>query len=136
MKIVITNINKLTIDLANFLSDESEKYEIILLSDKIQHLSNNLHKNINIYDVNNDLITYLLNINFEAKDIIICNFDNNYENNIIAQNILNKNENIKIFILVSDDSLLDLYKNNDDITVINVNNVINNLLMKAISQEQ
>ncbi|MFL2665674.1 MAG: hypothetical protein ACJ0G8_06950 [Dehalococcoidia bacterium] len=136
MKIVITNINKLTIDLANFLSDESEKYEIILLSDKIQHLSNNLHKNINIYDVNNDLITYLLNINFEAKDIIICNFDNNYENNIIAQNILNKNENIKIFILVSDDSLLDLYKNNDDITVINVNNVINNLLMKTISQEQ
>lgn len=136
MKIVITNINKLTLDLANFLSYESEKYEIILLGDKIQHSYNNLQKNINIYDVNNDLITYLLNINFENKDIIICNFDNNYENNIVVQNVINKNKNISVYILVSDNSLLDLYKNYDGITVINVNNVINNLLMKTISQEQ
>jgi len=136
MKIVITNINKLTLDLANFLSNESEKYEIILLSEKTKHSNNNLHKMIKIYDVKNDLIASILNLDLDNKDIIICNFDNNYDNNIVAQNILNKNQNIKIYILVSDDSLLDLYNNNDHITVINVNNVINNLLMKTISQEQ
>ncbi|MBA31832.1 MAG: hypothetical protein CL748_04845 [Chloroflexi bacterium] len=136
MKIVITNINKLTLDLANFLSNESEKYEIILLSEKTKHSNNNLQKMIKIYDVKNDLIASILNLDLDNKDIIICNFDNNYDNNIVAQNILNKNQNIKIYILVSDDSLLDLYNNNDHITVINVNNVINNLLMKTISQEQ
>ena len=38
MKIVITNINKLTLDLANFLSNESEKNEVILISDKKEYL--------------------------------------------------------------------------------------------------
>ena len=136
MKIVITNINKLTLDLANFLSNESEKNEVILLSDKKEYLDKNLKNNIKVLNIKNDIISTIINSDFINADIIICNFDNNYENNIVAQSILAGEKNVKVYLLVSDDSLLDLYKNTENITVININKVINNLLIKTISQEQ
>ena len=136
MKIVISNINKLTLDLANFLSNESEKNEVILLSDKKEYLDKNLKNNIKILNIKNDIISTIINSDFINADIIICNFDNNYENNIVAQSILAGEKNVKVYLLVSDDSLLDLYKNTENITVININKVINNLLIKTISQEQ
>ena len=135
MKIVITNINKLTLDLANFLSNESEKNEVILLSDKKEYLDKNLKNNIKVLNIKNDIISTIINSDINP-DIIICNFDNNYENNIVAQSILAGEKNVKVYLLVSDDSLLDLYKNTENITVININKVINNLLIKTISQEQ
>jgi len=136
MKIVISNINKLTLDLANFLSNESEKNEVILLSDKKEYLDKNLKNNIKVLNIKNDIISTIINSDFINADIIICNFDNNYENNIVAQSILAGEKNVKVYLLVSDDSLLDLYKNTENITVININKVINNLLIKTISQEQ
>ena len=135
MKIVITNINKLTLDLANFLSNESEKNEVILISDKKEYLHKNLKNNIKVLNIKNDIILTIINSDINP-DIIICNFDNNYENNIVAQSILAGEKNVKVYLLVSDDSLLDLYKNTENITVININKVINNLLIKTISQEQ
>ena len=135
MKIVITNINKLTLDLANFLSNESEKNEVILISDKKEYLHKNLKNNIKVLNIKNDIISTIINSDINP-DIIICNFDNNYENNIVAQSILAGEKNVKVYLLVSDDSLLDLYKNTENITVININKVINNLLNKTISQEQ
>ncbi len=135
MKIVITNINKLTLDLANFLSNESEKNEVILISDKKEYLHKNLKNNIKVLNIKNDIISTIINSDINP-DIIICNFDNNYENNIVAQSILAGEKNVKVYLLVSDDSLLDLYKNTENITVININKVINNLLIKTISQEQ
>ena len=135
MKIVISNINKLTLDLANFLSNESEKNEVILLSDKKEYLDKNLKNNIKVLNIKNDIISTIINSDINP-DIIICNFDNNYENNIVAQSILAGEKNVKVYLLVSDDSLLDLYKNTENITVININKVINNLLIKTISQEQ
>tara|TARA_B100000401_G_C52306436_1_gene485176 strand:+ start:75 stop:482 length:408 start_codon:yes stop_codon:yes gene_type:complete len=135
MKIVITNINKLTLDLANFLSNESEKNEVILISDKKEYLHKNLKNNIEVLNIKNDIISTIINSDINP-DIIICNFDNNYENNIVAQSILAGEKNVKVYLLVSDDSLLDLYKNTENITVININKVINNLLIKTISQEQ
>ena len=136
MKIVITNINKRTLDLANFLSYESDKNEVILLSEKKEYLIKNLENNIKIFNVKNDIISTLINLDFDNEDIIICNFTNNYENNIVAQSIIASEKNIKVYLLVSDDSLFDLYKSNENITVININKVINNLLIKTISQEQ
>ena len=136
MKIVIANINKLTLDLANFLSNESDNNEVILFSEKKEYLIKNLENNINILNVKNDIISTLINLDFDNEDIIICNFTNNYENNIVAQSILASEKNIKVYLLVSDDSLFDLYKSNENITVININKVINNLLIKTISQEQ
>ncbi|MBC63708.1 MAG: hypothetical protein CL746_05255 [Chloroflexi bacterium] len=136
MKIVITNINKRTLDLANFLSNESDKNEVILLSEKKEYLIKNLENNIKIFNVKNDIISTLINLDFDNEDIIICNFTNNYENNIVAQSIIASEKNIKVYLLVSDDSLFDLYKSNENITVININKVINNLLIKTISQEQ
>ena len=136
MKIVITNINKLTLDLANFLSNESDNNEVILFSEKKEYLIKNLENNINILNVKNDIISTLINLDFDNEDIIICNFTNNYENNIVAQSILASEKNVKVYLLVSDDSLFDLYKSNENITVININKVINNLLIKTISQEQ
>jgi len=136
MKIIITNINKLTLDLANFLSHESEINEILLLSQEKNYLIKNLENNVKIINIKNDIITTLINSDFDNEDIIICNFDNNYENNIVAQSILASGKNIKVYLLVSDDSLSDLYKNTENITVININKVINNLLIKTISQEQ
>ncbi|MBF15548.1 MAG: hypothetical protein CL740_00760 [Chloroflexi bacterium] len=135
MKIIITNINKLTLDLANFLSNESEKNEVILISDKKEYLHKNLKNNIKVLNIKNDIISTIINSDINP-DIIICNFDNNYENNIVAQSILAGEKNVKVYLLVSDDSLLDLYKNTENITVININKVINNLLIKTISQEQ
>ena len=135
MKIIITNINKLTLDLANFLSNESEKNEDILISDKKEYLHKNLKNNIKVLNIKNDIISTIINSDINP-DIIICNFDNNYENNIVAQSILAGEKNVKVYLLVSDDSLLDLYKNTENITVININKVINNLLIKTISQEQ
>ena len=135
MKIVITNINKLTLDLANFLSNESEKNEVILISDKKEYLHKNLKNNIKVLNIKNDIISTIINSDINP-DIIICNFDNNYENNIVAQSILAGEKNVKVYLLVSDDSLLDLYKNTENITVININKVIINLLIKTISQEQ
>ena len=135
MKIVITNINKLTLDLANFFSNESEKNEVILISDKKEYLHKNLKNNIKVLNIKNDIISTIINSDINP-DIIICNFDNNYENNIVAQSILAGEKNVKVYLLVSDDSLLDLYKNTENITVININKVINNLLIKTISQEQ
>ena len=135
MKIVITNINKLTLDLANFLSNESEKNEVILISDKKEYLHKNLKNNIKVLNIKNDIISTIINSDINP-DIIICNFDNNYENIIVAQSILAGEKNVKVYLLVSDDSLLDLYKNTENITVININKVINNLLIKTISQEQ
>ena len=135
MKIVITNINKLTLDLANFLSNESEKNEVFLISDKKEYLHKNLKNNIKVLNIKNDIISTIINSDINP-DIIICNFDNNYENNIVAQSILAGEKNVKVYLLVSDDSLLDLYKNTENITVININKVINNLLIKTISQEQ
>ena len=82
MKIVITNINKRTLDLANFLSNESDKNEVILLSEKKEYLIKNLENNIKIFNVKNDIISTLINLDFDNEDIIICNFTNNYENNI------------------------------------------------------
>ncbi len=136
MKIVIANINKLTLDLANFLSNESDNNEVILFSEKKEYLIKNLENNINILNVKNDIISTLINLDFDNEDIIICNFTNNYENNIVAQSILASEKNVKVYLLVSDDSLFDLYKSNENITVININKVINNLLIKTISQEQ
>jgi len=136
MKIIITNINKLTLDLANFLSHESEINEILLLSQEKNYLIKNLENNVKIINIKNDIITTLINSDFDNEDIIICNFDNNYENNIVAQSILASGKNIKVYLLVSDDSLSDLYKNTENITVININKVINNLLIKTISQEK
>ena len=136
MKIIITNINKLTLDLANFLSHESEINEILLLSKEKNYPIKNLENNVKIINIKNDIITTLINSDFDNEDIIICNFDNNYENNIVAQSILASGKNIKVYLLVSDDSLSDLYKNTENITVININKVINNLLIKTISQEQ
>lgn len=135
MKIVITNINKLTLDLANFLSNESEKNEVFLISDKKEYSHKNLKNNIKVLNIKNDIISTIINSDINP-DIIICNFDNNYENNIVAQSILAGEKNVKVYLLVSDDSLLDLYKNTENITVININKVINNLLIKTISQEQ
>ena len=135
MKIIITNINKPTLDLANFLSNESEKNEVILISDKKEYLHKNLKNNIKVLNIKNDIISTIINSDINP-DIIICNFDNNYENNIVAQSILAGEKNVKVYLLVSDDSLLDLYKNTENITVININKVINNLLIKTISQEQ
>ena len=135
MKIIITNINKLTLDLANFLSNESEKNEVILISDKKEYLHKNLKNNIKVLNIKNDIISTIINSDINP-DIIICNFDNNYENNIVALSILAGEKNVKVYLLVSDDSLLDLYKNTENITVININKVINNLLIKTISQEQ
>ena len=136
MKIVITNINKLTLDLANFLSNELEKNEVILLSDEKKYLEKNLENNIKILNIKNDIISTIINSDFLNEDIIICNFDNNYENNIVAQSILASEKNVRVYLLVSDDSLIDIYKNNENITVININKVINNLVIKTISQEQ
>ncbi|MAR34868.1 MAG: hypothetical protein CL714_05000 [Chloroflexi bacterium] len=136
MKIVITNINKLTLDLANFLSNELEKNEVILLSDEKKYLEKNLENNIKILNIKNDIISTIINSDFLNEDIIICNFDNNYENNIVAQSILASEKNVRVYLLVSDDSLIDIYKNNENITVININKVINNLIIKTISQEQ
>tara|TARA_B100000941_G_C28197592_1_gene395172 strand:+ start:223 stop:633 length:411 start_codon:yes stop_codon:yes gene_type:complete len=136
MKIVISNINKLTLDLANFLSNESEKNEVFLISDKKEYSHKNLKNNIKVLNIKNDIISTIINSDFINADIIICNFDNNYENNIVAQSILAGEKNVKVYLLVSDDSLLDLYKNTENITVININKVINNLLIKTISQEQ
>ena len=136
MKIVITNINKLTLDLANFLSNELEKNEVILLSDEKKYLEKNLENNIKILNIKNDIISTIINSGFLNEDIIICNFDNNYENNIVAQSILASEKNVRVYLLVSDDSLIDIYKNNENITVININKVINNLIIKTISQEQ
>ena len=135
MKIVISNINKLTLDLANFLSNESEKNEVFLISDKKEYSHKNLKNNIKVLNIKNDIISTIINSDINP-DIIICNFDNNYENNIVAQSILAGEKNVKVYLLVSDDSLLDLYKNTENITVININKVINNLLIKTISQEQ
>ena len=109
MKIIITNINKLTLDLANFLSNESEKNEVILISDKKEYLHKNLKNNIKVLNIKNDIISTIINSDINP-DIIICNFDNNYENNIVAQSILAGEKNVKVYLLVSDDSLLDLYK--------------------------
>tara|TARA_B100000401_G_scaffold413569_1_gene333834 strand:+ start:911 stop:1321 length:411 start_codon:yes stop_codon:yes gene_type:complete len=136
MKIVITNINKLTLDLGNFLSNESEKNEVILLSSEKKYLEKNLENNIKILNIKNDIISTIINSDFLNEDIIICNFDNNYENNIVAQSILASEKNVRVYLLVSDDSLIDIYKNNENITVININKVINNLVIKTISQEQ
>tara|TARA_B000000441_G_C21714817_1_gene334966 strand:+ start:382 stop:792 length:411 start_codon:yes stop_codon:yes gene_type:complete len=136
MKIVITNINKLTLDLGNFLSNESEKNEVILLSSEKKYLEKNLENNIKILNIKNDIISTIINSDFLNEDIIICNFDNNYENNIVAQSILASEKNVRVYLLVSDDSLIDIYKNNENITVININKVINNLIIKTISQEQ
>ncbi|MBR91861.1 MAG: hypothetical protein CL903_03580 [Dehalococcoidia bacterium] len=136
MKIVITNINKLTLDLGNFLSNESEKNEVILLSNEKKYLEKNLENNIKILNIKNDIISTIINSDFLNEDIIICNFDNNYENNIVAQSILASEKNVRVYLLVSDDSLIDIYKNNENITVININKVINNLIIKTISQEQ
>ncbi len=136
MKIVITNINKLTLDLGNFLSNESEKNEVILLSNEKKYLEKNLENNIKILNIKNDIISTIINSDFLNEDIIICNFDNNYENNIVAQSILASEKNVRLYLLVSDDSLIDIYKNNENITVININKVINNLIIKTISQEQ
>tara|TARA_B100000214_G_scaffold365032_1_gene332313 strand:- start:17562 stop:17972 length:411 start_codon:yes stop_codon:yes gene_type:complete len=136
MKIVITNINKLTLDLGNFLSNESEKNEVILLSNEKKYLEKNLENNIKILNIKNDIISTIINSDFLNEDIIICNFDNNYENNIVAQSILASEKNVRVYLLVSDDSLIDIYKNNENITVININKVINNLVIKTISQEQ
>ena len=89
-----------------------------------------------ILNIKNDIISTIINSDFLNEDIIICNFDNNYENNIVAQSILASEKNVRVYLLVSDDSLIDIYKNNENITVININKVINNLVIKTISQEQ
>ena len=96
MKIVITNINKLTLDLANFLSNESEKNEVILISDKKEYLHKNLKNNIKVLNIKNDIISTIINSDINP-DIIICNFDNNYENNIVAQSILAGEKNVKVY---------------------------------------
>ena len=131
MKIIITNINKLTLDLANFLSNESEKNEVILISDKKEYLHKNLKNNIKVLNIKNDIISTIINSDINP-DIIICNFDNNYENNIVAQSILAGEKNVKVYLLVSDDSLLDLYKNTENM----VSKLETNELKKKLYQQR